>query len=54
MQALNILLNCTNSYYVNKQDKIGLLEEMSLERNHMRYLLMKDPEIDEILKNSHV
>lgn len=42
-RTLGILLKCTNSYYVNPSDKKALVdEEAPLERNHLRYLLMKD------------
>jgi len=50
--TLSILLKCTNNYYVNPSEKKGLVEKMSpLERNHMRYLLMNDPEIRRLTNN---
>ena len=37
------MLACTNQFYVNKQDKKGLVEEQTpLERNHLRYLLQTE------------
>lgn len=51
---IDMLLSCNNNYYVNKTDKKTLVEEFSpLERNHLRYLLMQDDEISEIIKNPH-
>jgi len=44
-----LLTSCTNNYYVNKTDREDLLVEKSpLERNHLRYLLMKDKDILDI------
>eukprot|EP00347_Sterkiella_histriomuscorum_P012748 403367374 len=49
---LNILLNCTNVFYVHNTDKKSLKEECSpLERNHLRYLLMKDEQIVDLIQN---
>jgi hypothetical protein len=48
---LKTLLSCTNAYYVSAQDKKTLVEEHSpLERSHLRYLLMHDPEVREIMR----
>jgi hypothetical protein len=50
-----MLLKCTNSYYVNPTDKKTLVEESSpMERNHLRYLLMKDPEIVHLMRNHNL
>ncbi len=50
--TIGLLLGCTNQYYVSDTDKKHLREDTNpLERSHLRYLLMKDPEILEILAN---
>ncbi|CDW73152.1 UNKNOWN [Stylonychia lemnae] len=50
---IKILINCTNHAYVNKTDKKTLVEDSSpLERNHLRYLLMKDDLILQLVNNS--
>lgn len=43
-RVVDLLISCTNSFYVNKEDKEYLLKEGSMERNHLRYLMQKDPE----------
>ena len=51
-KTLKHIAQCTNPYYINETDKKALLEEgSSLDRNHLRYLLMKDPDILEIVRN---
>jgi len=45
-----MLLKCTNHYYVSESDKKALIDYNPLERNHLRYLLMRDPEIQPLLK----
>jgi hypothetical protein len=52
-RSIGLLLDSTNNYYVNKSDKLSLVKEMSpLERNHLRYLLMKDQSIIDMHRNN--
>ena len=45
----SILLKCTNSYYVNEEDKRDLRKfEATLQRTHLRYLMKHDPELLEL------
>lgn len=51
-KVIKKLTSCKNTFYVNESDKKGLVHEATpLERNHLRYLLMYDNDIKEIMKN---
>ena len=48
------LIKCSNVFYVNNQDKERLQEGDPLERNHLRYLLMTDPDVLPLLNSTKV
>ena len=47
-----LLGKCTNSYYVNKEDKKELKQaEATLQRSHITWLMQNDPELIELQKD---
>lgn len=50
-RTIKLLLECDNKYYVSPTDKRELLKEAPLERVHMNYLIMKDPELYYLVNN---
>jgi len=44
-RTIKLLLECENRYYVSKTDKKELPLQAPLERIHMEYLILKDPEL---------
>jgi hypothetical protein len=51
MRTINLLLACQNKQYVTPTDKRELLKQAPLERIHMNYLILKDPELSQIVHN---
>ena len=46
-----ILLDCQNIFYVTKNDKEDIKKESPLERGHLKYLMIGDPEIEALRMN---
>ena len=46
-----MLVDCDNKYYVSDTDKKDLPLQAPLERIHMQYLILKDPELYYLVHN---
>jgi len=51
-RTLKLLQECDNTYYVTKKDKKDLAEGAPMERIHMQYLILKDPELYYLIHNT--
>ena len=50
-RTVNILVSCTNQYFVSEESKNELLKQGGIERGHMRYLEKVDPELRCLMEN---